>query len=159
MIFKKAKAIDAVKVIEFIRDLALHEGRPETATVTEANLKNLLFGDERLADAYLGYLDDRAVAFAIVAERFSSFRGTRKLYIEDMLIHADRRGAGLGKKLFTFLAQEAISRGCVGLEWSALDNNDVAIGFYTYLNASQEHGVLHYSMTGEQLEKLIGDVA
>lgn len=142
---------------DFIKDLAAHEGRPELATVSVAKLEALLFGPEALGRAYLVVQDGAFIAYSIVAERFSSFRGTRVLYIEDMLVRPAFQGGGTGKKLLSFLAGQAISLGCERLEWSALDNNDSALGFYDHIGAAREEGVVHFSLRGHALKMLAGD--
>lgn len=156
--FKQATSDDLTLLISFIRVLAAHEGRPEVATVTEDGLSGLLFGDNALAEAYLGFADGASAAFLIVAERFSSFLGTRSLYLEDMLVLDKYRGEGLGKQAFAFAANLALSRGYSKLEWSALDDNDVAIGFYDHINAERKNGVLHFSMSKPQMKLLTESV-
>ncbi len=146
---------DVSVLVEFIGELAEHEGRPELATISPDTLKSLLFGDRALATAYIGYVGTSVAAYAIVAERFSSFRGTRYFYIEDMLVRPKFRGGGTGKKLLAFLAGETIAKRFDRLEWSALDNNDVALGFYDHLGAGRETGVTHFSLRGEALGKLM----
>ncbi|WP_262694764.1 GNAT family N-acetyltransferase [Kordiimonas aquimaris] len=153
--FRKAARADVAMLIDFIRALASHERRPEAATVTDASLEQLLFGESKLADAYIGFVDEKAAAFAVVAQRFSSFKGERSLYLEDMLIVDDYRGQGLGTQLFAFVADLAVSGGYSGLNWSALDDNDVAIGFYNHIKAEEETGVLHFSMDAEKLQQYL----
>lgn len=156
--FRKATCIDVAILIDFIRKLAAHERRPEVATITEASLEQLLFGEDSLADAYVGFVAGKAAAFAIIAQRFSSFRGERSLYLEDMLIDDEYRGLGLGTQLFAFIAELVVSGGYSGLSWSALDDNDVAIGFYNHIKAEEETGVLHFSMDAEKLQQYLENV-
>jgi len=146
---RAASPADAAVLCEFIAELAAHEGRPELATITPECLQALLFGDRALAEGYLGYVGEKCAAYAIVAERFSSFRGTRLLYIEDMLVRREYRGGGTGKQFLAFLARRAADLRCERMEWSALDNNDVALGFYDHLGAEREDGVVHFSLRGE----------
>jgi len=151
---RTALPADAAIICEFIVELAAHEGRPELATITPDCLRGLLFGDRALAEAHLGYVGGKCVAFAIVAERFSSFRGTRLLYVEDMLVLREYRGGGTGKQFWAFLARRAEELGCERMEWSALDDNDVALGFYDRMEAERERGVVHFSLRGDFFENL-----
>ncbi len=155
LIIRAALPADAAEICGFIAELAAHEGRPAQATITPDCLQGLLFGDRALADAYLGYVDGHCAAYAIVTENFSSFRGTRLLYIEDMLVRPEYRGGGIGKQFLAFLARRAGDLGCGRMEWSALDNNDIALGFYDHLGAQRENGVVHFSLRGDFLEKLM----
>ena len=45
------------------------------------------------------------------------------------------RGHGIGERLMRHLAQVAVERGCGRFEWSVLDWNAPAIGFYRRLGA------------------------
>lgn len=152
---RAATADDAEVLIEFIRELAAHEGRPDVATIDPVTLNQLLYGPKALGEAFLGYVDAAPAAYLIVAERFSSFRGTRVLYIEDMLVRDAFRGAGIGKKLFVHAAAIAVLKGCDRLEWSALDDNEEALGFYQHLGAVRETGVAHFTMPQTSMRKLV----
>lgn len=153
--FRPATPDDLPEIVAFIGELAAHEGRPEIATIDTDTLSGLLFGSRALGRAYLGLMGEEVAAYAIVAERFASFRGTRYLYIEDMLVRQRFRGGGAGRLLLAFLAREAQAMGCERLEWSALENNDIALGFYDHLDAEREDGVVHFSLGGASLRKLL----
>ena len=155
MNIRPAVEADLPLLVEFIGELAAHEGRPEFATITENVLSPLVFGGRALGSAFIGEVEGQAAAYAIVAERFASFRGTRYLYIEDMLIRPNFRKGGAGRKFLTFLAKIADDMGCARLEWSALDNNDVALGFYDHLKATRETGVVHYTLDRQNMIKLL----
>lgn len=151
---RPAKPADIELLIDFIRDLAAHEGRPELATITPDILTDLLFGTRPLGEAFIATLGGEPAAYAIIAERFTSFRGTRLLYIEDMLVRPAYRGSGAGRQMLAFLARLVGERGCDRLEWSALDDNHVALGFYDHIGAETESGVVHFSLRGDALTKL-----
>ena len=66
---------------------------------------------------------------------FSTFEGKPGIYLEDLFVRPEARGSGLGKALLARLAALAIERDCARLEWSVLDWNAPAIGFYESLGA------------------------
>ena len=152
---RPATETDLALLVTFIGELADHEGRPEIATINEETLSSLLFGNRALGLAFIGEVDGETAAYAIVAERFSSFRGTRFLYIEDMLVRQSFRKGGAGKQFLTFLARVAVERGLNRLEWSALDNNDVALGFYDHIGAERETGSVHFSLGHDAMIKFL----
>ena len=154
MAIRPATSADLSLLITFIGELAAHEGRPELATIDEDTLAALLFGKRALGEAFIGEVDGQPAAYAIVAERFSSFRGTRLLYIEDMLVRDEFRMGGTGKRMLAFLARRARELGCQRMEWSALANNDVALGFYDHLGAERETGVVHFELSGAEYKNL-----
>jgi GNAT superfamily N-acetyltransferase len=50
--------------------------------------------------------------------------------LEDLFVLEQWRGRGIGLQLLRALAALAVERGCARLEWTVLDWNEAAIGFY-----------------------------
>ena len=61
------------------------------------------------------------------------------------------RGSGLGKALLSTLARIAVDQGCGRVEWSVLDWNEPAIGFYKRLGAVPMSEWTVFRLTGEAL--------
>ena len=66
------------------------------------------------------------------------------------------RGAGLGKALLRHLAALAVERDCARLEWSVLDWNAPAIGFYQALGARAMDEWTVMRVDGDALPRLAG---
>jgi ribosomal protein S18 acetylase RimI-like enzyme len=60
----------------------------------------------------------------------------------------------VGRALLQHLAHVARERGCGRLEWSVLDWNETAIGFYRRLGAQANDGWTGYRLDGDALERL-----
>jgi len=75
--------------------------------------------------------------------------------IERSLFDADisptDRGDGAGRQLLRYIAKQAVAKGCGRLEWSVLDWNEPAIGFYDALGAQPQTEWLRYRLDGERL--------
>jgi GNAT superfamily N-acetyltransferase len=80
-------------------------------------------------------LDRTPQGFALFFHNFSTFEGRPGIYLEDLFVRPEARGSGLGKALLAELAALAVERDCARLEWSVLDWNEPAIGFYQKLGA------------------------
>ena len=65
-----------------------------------------------------------------------------------------QRGKGFGKAMLTRLAQIAVERACGRFEWSVLDWNEPAIGFYKNLGARLMDGWSIVRVTGDALTTL-----
>ncbi|MNF09764.1 Acetyltransferase (GNAT) family protein [compost metagenome] len=50
------------------------------------------------------------------------------------------------------IAREAVEKGCGRLEWSVLDWNEPAIGFYQSLGAEAQDEWVRYRLEGEKLQ-------
>ena len=133
---RPAVAEDLDLVIGFIRALAGYERLADAVVLDRQTLRRHLFGDKPMAEVLIGELDGVARGFALFFHNFSTFEGKPGIYLEDLFVDPEARGAGLGKALLARLAQLAMARGCARLEWSVLDWNEPAIAFYKSLGAT-----------------------
>ena len=75
------------------------------------------------------------VGFAVWFHNYSTFLGRRGLYLEDLFVVPEWRGRGVGRALLTHVARVAVARNCGRMEWSVLNWNEPAIGFYRSIGA------------------------
>lgn len=153
----RAATVDDVPLIlTLIKELAEYERLSHEVVATEEVLRDSLFGEWRVAEALLGYLEDDPAGFALFFHTFSTFLGKPGIYLEDLYVRPEFRGAGVGRALLVHLAKLAKERGCGRLEWSVLDWNEPAIGFYREIGASPVSGWTVYRVSGEALDELAG---
>jgi ribosomal protein S18 acetylase RimI-like enzyme len=88
---------------------------------------------------------------------FSTWVGKGGLYLEDLFVVPEARGLGLGKALLVHLAGIAVARGYARFEWSVLDWNEPAIGFYKGLGAVMQDEWTKMRVDGEALVRLAGE--
>jgi RimJ/RimL family protein N-acetyltransferase len=69
-------------------------------------------------------------------------------------VQPSQRGTGLGTAMLRALAAIAVERGCARFEWTVLDWNQPAIGFYEKLGATVLPDWRVVRMTGDALDKL-----
>jgi GNAT superfamily N-acetyltransferase len=113
------------------------------------------FGERPRISVFLGELDGRAVAYAIILETYSSFLALPTLYLEDLFVIPEARRFGMGRAFFRELAGEALRRGCGRMEWVVLDWNQLAIDFYDKLGARRLTEWYTYRLTDEQLREIV----
>lgn len=132
---RPAAPADLPLIAQFIRDLAVYEKLAHEVRFDEATLGEKLFGPRPYAEVVISELDGEPQGFALFFHNFSTFEGRPGLYLEDLFVRPEARGSGLGKALLAHLAQLCVTRDCARLEWSVLDWNTPAIGFYQNLGA------------------------
>jgi GNAT superfamily N-acetyltransferase len=126
---------DLPLIFELIRALAAYEKLSHEVRFDEATLARHLFGERPMAEVIIGELDGTAQGFALFFHNFSTFEGKPGIYLEDLFVRPEARGAGLGKALLVHLAKLAVARDCARLEWWVLDWNAPSIAFYRKLGA------------------------
>ncbi|MEY4269510.1 MAG: hypothetical protein RLZZ58_726 [Pseudomonadota bacterium] len=132
---RPATRADLPLIAALIRELADYEQLAHEVRFDAAVLGDRLFGARPYAEVVIGEVDGAAQGFALFFHNFSTFEGRPGVYLEDLFVRPEARGAGLGKALLAHLAGLCVARDCARLEWSVLDWNAPAIGFYQSLGA------------------------
>ncbi len=145
---------DVPTILRFIRDLAEYERLRSEVVATERDLGSSLFGERPFAEVVLAEIGAEAAGFALFFHSYSTFLGRPGLYLEDLFVRPERRGLGVGETLLRHLARVALERGCGRLEWSVLDWNEPARGFYRRLGARAMDDWTVWRIDGAALERL-----
>jgi GNAT superfamily N-acetyltransferase len=159
---RKAVAGDVGLILEFIRALAVFEREPDAVTATEADLLRDGFGEAPYFHCLIAESErpdgadgkKKPAGFAFYFFNYSTWTGRPGLYLEDLFVHPEFRGLGIGKALLARVAAIAVEKGCPRLQWEVLDWNTPAVDFYAGLGASFLDEWRNVRMTGEALEKL-----
>ena len=153
---RPATPADLAAIVGLITELADFEGLTHLVVVTPESLYPHLFGARPVAEAVVGEVDGRVVAFALFFTNFSTFLGQPGLYLEDLYVQPAHRGTGLGKALLSHLGALAVQRGCGRFEWSVLDWNQRAIDFYEKMGATVMPEWRICRVTGDALKAFSG---
>lgn len=132
---RSATAADVPIILSFIRDLAVYEKLLPEVVATEDSLRATLFSQPPAAHVVIAEEGGRPAGFALYFFNYSTFLAKPGLYLEDLFVKPEFRGHGIGKALLLHLAKFANARGCGRMEWSVLDWNEPAKGFYKKLGA------------------------
>ena len=149
-----AAPADVPDLLRMIRALAEYERLTHLCTGSAADLARALFGDPPAAEVLVAEVDGAIEGFALHFPTFSTFLAKRGLWLEDLYVRPAFRGKGLGGRLLRAVAAVAVERGCGRFEWSVLDWNADAIGFYRSLGARPQDEWTVYRVTGDALTQL-----
>jgi len=145
---------DLDTIITFIRALAEYERLADAVRLDPVVLAEHLFGARPMAEVLIAENDGEPIGFALFFHNFSTFEGRPGIYLEDLFVVPEARGAGAGKALLAELARLAVARGCARLEWWVLDWNAPSIAFYKSLGAVPMDEWTVFRVDGAALEKL-----
>lgn len=135
-LIRPARPGDEHALFALIQALAEYEKLSHAVSGSAEKLAQDLFGPRPAAEALLVEVDGQTVAFALFFPNYSTFLTRPGLYLEDIFVLPAHRRRGIGKALLSEVAGLARARGCGRMEWSVLDWNESAIGFYQSLGAS-----------------------
>ena len=153
---RPATSADVPALLSLIRQLARYEKLEHEVVGTEDDLRRHLFGPTPRAEAIVWAEGNTLAGLALYFHNFSTFLCRPGLHLEDLFVLPEHRGKGYGAALLRALAGIAVERGCGRLEWSVLDWNEPAKGFYRALGAHEMSDWRIMRVTGEALEKLGG---
>lgn len=156
VVVRPAAPSDAPLILSFIRELAEYEKLLHAVEATQADVEAALFCDQPKAFCDIAERDGEPVGFALWFYSFSTFVGRHGIYLEDLFVRPQARGAGAGKALLARLARRCRDENLGRLEWAVLDWNAPSIAFYDSLGAETMDEWTVRRVTGEALERLAG---
>lgn len=154
LLIRNAVREDAALILRFIRALAVYEKLEDSVVADEEKIRRTLFGDKPYAEVLIAEWNGEPAGFALFFHNYSTFLAKPGIYLEDLFVDPVFRGKGIGKALLSSLARIAVDRDCGRLEWSVLDWNEPAIGFYKKLGAVPMDEWTIFRVTGTALTDL-----
>lgn len=151
---RKATVDDAEQIHAFIVALAVYEREPNAVDATPERLREQLAASAPPFECVLADWHGVPAGFALFFHSYSTWRGKRGLWLEDLFVVPAYRGHGIGRALLVELTRIAIERDCPRIEWSVLDWNDTAIGFYRRLGAVAQSEWTTFRLDGTALSQL-----
>jgi diamine N-acetyltransferase len=140
-----------------LNDNALLFGIPSRlafADYAKADIAEALFGESPRLFCDIAEWNGEPAGFAVWFVNFSTFAGRHGIYLEDLYVQPDHRGAGHGVALLSTLADICEQRGYGRLEWWVLDWNSPARGFYESIGAQALTEWIPYRVSGDTLGSL-----
>jgi GNAT superfamily N-acetyltransferase len=151
---RPATRADVSTILTFIRALAAYEREPDAVKATEQDLLRDGFGDTPYFSCLIAEQDGVAAGFAFYFFDYSTWLGRPGLYLEDIFVHPEFRGLGIGKALLQKVAAIAVEKGCPRMKWEVLDWNTPAIEFYATMGAEFLDTWRNVKVSGEALARL-----
>src|SRR5690606_4283180 len=103
---------DKSSLLQLIDAHADFEGMARPTAEARERLMRDGFGDHRRFSPFIASMEGRDIGYAITYEGYSSFLARPTFYLEDIFVYKDARSKGFGGKMFQYLVEEAVDRGC-----------------------------------------------
>jgi len=157
MSIRPARIEDTDEILALIYELALYEKAPDEAKATREQIIETFFCSDPKVFCEIVEVDGAIAGLAIWFLNYSTWQGKHGIYLEDLFIRPQFRGAGYGKALLQHLAAICEARGYGRFQWWVLDWNEPAIEFYKSLGAVAMDEWTVYRVSDDALSKLALD--
>lgn len=151
---RPADGADAQVLFDLILELATYEKLADRVAGDAEVLRRSLFEEKAAEALLLEAPDGEAIGYAIFFTTFSTFECRSGIWLEDVYVRPEHRRGGIGRAVMEHLAQLALERGHVRLEWVALDWNEPALNFYEKLGAKRLDDWLIHRLEREGIARL-----
>lgn len=145
---------DIDTIVSFVRSLAAYENLSDKMVAKPEDYAAAFFTESPRVFCEIGFIGDRPAGIAVWFYSFSTFLGKHGLYLEDIFVDPAQRNLGVGKALLARLAKRCVDEGLGRFEWTVLDWNKSAIGFYAAMGAPLNDGWVPVKMPRDAIEKL-----
>ena len=153
-IIRPATESDCETILLLIKELAEFEKLAHEVVATTAQLREYLFGPNKVASALIAEINNEPAGFALYFFNFSTFLSRPGLYLEDLYVRPQLRGSGIGEQLLKELAHIATQKNCGRMEWAVLNWNERAIAFYQKLGAKPQDEWTVYRLDQKGIKNL-----
>lgn len=145
---------DVPRAFELVKELALFEKAPHEVTNTIARMETDGFGPNPVYGFFVAEQEGVIVGISLYYWRYSTWKGKR-LYLEDIIVTEEKRGLGIGKKLFDRTMQHTLDEHCTGMMWQVLDWNEPAINFYKKYGARLDGEWINCHLESSQIREYL----
>ncbi|CAN5168494.1 GNAT family N-acetyltransferase [soil metagenome] len=120
---------DSPAIMGLIRALAEFEKAPEQVLVSEEDIVREGFGTDPIFKVHVAEEANEVVGIALFYTGYSTWKG-RMIYLDDLVVHQQYRGRGIGTQLLESVFEYARQTKANLIKWQVLDWNEPAIEFY-----------------------------
>lgn len=153
--YRQSSPSDLELIVKMISDMASFEKLEKEVTLNKEDLKEELFKEKTAQFIILEREEGTPIGYLCYYFTFSTFKGKKSLYIEDIFIYPEFRGMGYGKEAFVHLVKEAALKGAARVDWVCLNWNEKAQHFYESLGAKKHEEWLLYRLEEKDILALV----
>ncbi|HPE32362.1 MAG TPA: GNAT family N-acetyltransferase [Parvularculaceae bacterium] len=133
IVIRPATKEDASVIHDMVVALARDTGKMALVTSSVEDIARDGFGAAPAFEALIAEKNGAPVGLALFFPEYSTWRGRRGVYLQDLFVDGSVRGEGVGAKLIAALAARGARDGAVYMRLAVDDKNDSAAKFYDRL--------------------------
>lgn len=135
---RPARLHDLPQIKTLIEAHAAYEGFPfEGGFQNIDGLKKLAFGDASRILLWVVELNDTLIGYMSATVDYSTWNAAPYMYLDCLYLTDAARGCGFGMKLIETLDDFAAARGIPAIQWQTPPDNELGIGFYRHIGATE----------------------
>jgi GNAT superfamily N-acetyltransferase len=151
---RPASIEDAAAIHSMLIELAEMMNTRARLVSTTQDIVEAMSGNDPAIHILIAEQLQKPVGIALFFLTFSTWRGTRGVYIQDIYLAPIVRGTGLGKRMMGAVVNWASARGADHLRLSVDQGNATAQSFYQALGLSFSEDEMIYEIFGVPFEEL-----
>lgn len=151
---RRAAAADFDTIAGMVRRLARDTGADKIPKITGPALARDATGEDPLLRLWVAEEAGEAVGMLVGVLTFSTWRGTRGLYVCDLYVDGRLRGRKVGEALLASAARESAAEGLGFLKLEVAPENDGARRFYERLGFATTAGETLWTLECDGMGRL-----
>jgi ribosomal protein S18 acetylase RimI-like enzyme len=159
IVIRRAGPADAQAVYDLVVALAKARDATDKVVSTAADIMREGFGADPAFEALIAELDGEPVGLCLYFGSYSTWRGQRGLYVQDLVVAENARSLGVGRRLLAATAALAKARGGGYLRLSVEADNAHAQAFYQRGGFRHSEAELIYVLDDADFDDLAGGAA
>jgi len=155
---RTANRNDVPAIFDLLTDLAKTLEETHLQRATREDIAREGFGDSPCFRVLLAEVSGRPVGMALFFEAFSSWRGRRGVYVQDLYVAPAQRGTGLGRRLLAAAGLSGKRAGCTHLRLSVAATNFAGRDFYRRIGMHERDDEVICQISDSDFNDLAGSI-
>ena len=152
--FRFATAEDQSALASLLLESNRHYwGKKDGAEAMTAATADAMISGRSGCRAVLAWVAGAPAGFATISVLHPALNESGTLFMKDLFVSKNARGAGLGEVFMRHLAGLAVELGCQRFDWTAETDNARALQFYDNLGAARINEKVYFRFSGAELSE------
>ena len=143
---------DVSDIREMIAALAVETGHSDIDVMSEDDIRAHGFGPHPDFNTLIAEQDGRAIGLVVYFGEFSTWRGKRGVYVQDIYVAPEQQGLGVGRLLINAVSARAQESGAVYIRLAADRSNVDAHQFYKRLGFQEKSDDSLFILEGDAFQ-------